>query len=220
MKNRKRNTQNTTIPRNVKKVFAVTACIYTALDQFETLDLDQQKLIVQCDRAMKVFSNQVGERFYTEMADEIKRIWRLMLERYDSVLTIEEFPVFIEWLAMLVYPKDYSEFLGKLEPYTTTVKLKEENRIVLANCILGLDEELNSLFGTKPCIFMKPKEKVEKTKKPRDKSKKKPSPAKKQKNRNKVKASERRINAKKFLSERIKKIREDMESKESLNIGD
>lgn len=67
----------------------------------------------------------------------------------------------------LILPEDFSEFLGKLSPYTTNAILDKEKSVMVAKSILKLDEGLNHIFGTKAYTLTKPKEKAVKIKRER-----------------------------------------------------
>ncbi len=211
-KNKKKNNQPRSIPKNIKKAYAVTSCIYTALGQIEERDAEQNALTLQCDRAMKVFFTQAGHEEYWAISNSVSELWGELIVSHSTPLTPEELPVFIEWVSALIPPKDFSKFLGKLSAYTTDAVLDKEKSVMVAKSVLELDKGLNHIFGTKAYTLTKPKEQVAKVKKERDKGKKKVEVKKKKSLPKKIlaerKEEQRRENVSGFLSERVKLAKE------------
>jgi len=176
---RKEKTTSSSIPKNAKKAYLVVSCVATILnvmyeeigDELAVKHPDLHALSLQCKRSMNVFYVKAGKEEYFDLSKKLSVLWGELLDKHNSALDVDEFPVLVEWLCMLIPPKDFHDFLG-IHAYSCSLKLSNESLHILARSVLDLDTGLNLLCNTKPYSLTKPKEISIKIKKERDKKKK------------------------------------------------
>ncbi len=176
---RSNKTTTKAIPKNAKKAYLVVSCIATILnviyeelgDELAVRHPDLHALSLQCKRSMNVFYVKAGKEEYFGLSKKLSVLWGDLLAKHNSALDVDEFPVLVEWLCMLIPPKDFYYFLG-VQAYSCSLELSKKSLQILAHSVLDLDAGLNLLCNTKPYSLTKPKEIAIKIKKERDKKKK------------------------------------------------
>jgi hypothetical protein len=187
------------------KAFAIASVIGAVLVSNQNGEPKLLALQVQINRAMKVFSIKAGYKLYWTVSNQIGKFWDEIAKRHQNTILEEEVPKFVEYLCMLIPPKDFKTFLG-LSPYRTSINIDNETNRNILKSILLLDQQLNDFIGTKAYTLTKPKEKIQKIKKKRDISKKKKKIL--QPTRNQIKERERHAKVKSFLKDKIAKAKE------------
>ena len=170
------------IPKNVKKAFAIATYIATALHAFEeahTLEEELIKLQLQVARAMKVFGAIGGTEMYLYLSDKNGDMWETLSQKNGFMLKEESLPLLVEYLCMLIPPKDFKEFIGVL-PYSRERHLYMTEYPMVVKSVIMLNEELNSFYGTKFYTLPLPKKEVTKKVKEKRVKKQKASPQKPQ----------------------------------------
>lgn len=191
------------------KAFAVASSIASVIKSNNTGEPELTALLVQCNRAMKVFNKMAGRKIYWEISNYIQKIWEKLSIEHRTVIEFDEVPIFIEYLCMLIPPNNFKNFLG-VSPYTTSKKLLPEVDKRVVTITLELDKEFNDYFDTKSYTLSKPKEKTIKIKKERDKSKKTKQEQKKI-SASKRKEAERKKVARSFLRNKLAELKKDNE---------
>ena len=157
--------------KNTAKAFAVASTLASVIASNNTGDPKLTSLLVQCHRAMKVFNIKAGRKLYWEISHHIQKIWEKLSLEHRTEIDYDKVPIFIEYLCIMIPPKDFKTFLG-IDPYTTNETLDKDTNKQVVDIVLELDKELNDFFNTKPYSLSKPKEKKIKQKRTRDISKK------------------------------------------------
>lgn len=192
------------VPRNVKKAFALSSLIGSALISAKNGDPKLTALHVQINRAMRVFNVKAGNAMYWSICNEVFELWSDLSKKHNTSLNIDEVSVMVEYMCMLIPPKDFDDFY-KCEPYKSSSSVRADKLNAIVHSVLDLDKKLNALYGTKPYTLQIVKQKVKKVKKVRDVSKKIET------RRNKAQAKEERrlTNVRSFLQDRIKMLKGD-----------
>ncbi len=158
------------ITPNIRKIVGLTTILGATLKSANSGSPKLVTLQVQCNRALKVFHKKDPKEYY-KITDDVFEMWKILTERYSTLLTLEESTTFLSMLCTLVPPSDYKAFLG-VSPYKGIETLREGKLEELTKSVLDLDQRLNKLFGTTSYTLPIRKPKEVKVKRARDKSKK------------------------------------------------
>lgn len=145
------------VPKNTQKAFAVSSVIGAILKNSNNGEPALTQLLIQIDRAIRVFSIKAGRVMYWGISHEVNRIWFDLAGKHETSVTDDEITKMIEFCCMMIPPKDFKDFLG-VKPYVSKTKLSDEKLRKIANSVLEYDFELNKFLGTKPYGLIKPKQ--------------------------------------------------------------
>lgn len=136
-----------------KKAFALTSLIGALLMGNNTGEIRLVMLHRQINAAMRVFNVKAGAKMYHTISAEVREMWVALAETYETSVTLDELPVVVELMSMLITPKDHKSYLG-IAPYVSKgVANYDEVVSRICHAVLDLDRRLNEAYGTKPCSF-------------------------------------------------------------------
>ena len=180
------------IPKNICKVFMLSSAIGAVLMSHNNGEPKLTRLLLQINRAMKVFGWKSGKQVYVELTNEVQHSWNHIVEKFDGTIPEEEINAFIAYMCMIVPEKDFYEFLG-MSPYITENKIEDKKlEVELIYAVLQFDNNLNKYLGTKPYAIKLTSIAKPKVKKLRDKPKTKQVVEKKVSNAKLKKSAERK----------------------------
>ena len=186
------------------KAFALSATLGAVLKSNQNGEPKLVAMQLQINRSMQVFYRKAGPKLYWNISHVVGDIWEEIAARHQNTIKEEEVPKFIEYLCMLVPPKNFKTFLA-MQPYKSSVSIRSEVNARIVESILLLDQRLNEYVGTRAYALTLKKPKIEKVKKIRDKSKKVKKST--QSTSKQLKERQRHSNAKSFLQQRIEAAR-------------